>query len=577
MNTDAATIDLEAPVKERRIGELLIGKGVVSEDQVRIALTEQRRSGEHLGKILVRLGFATEGVIRDVLGGALGYDAVDLSKVVVDSDVVQLIPKSVARRFHLLALTLDRTTNTLTLAMADPYDVIAIDQVRAIIGGTVEVRPMIAGATEVDKFIEQFYGYELSVDGIIQEIETGEIDYESLEAESNEYSQPIVRLVNALLSDAVKRGASDVHFEPEHEFLRVRYRIDGVLRQIRSLHRDYWGAIAVRLKVISGMNIAEMRAPQDGRVSLSVLGREVDFRVSSLPTTHGENIVLRVLDRQKGILELERLGLDEGTLSVLRLMMARPEGIILVTGPTGSGKTTTLYSMLSHLNTEGVNIMTLEDPVEYPMEMIRQSSVNEAVKLDFANGVRSMMRQDPDIILIGEIRDTDTADMAFRAAMTGHQVFSTLHTNSAIGAISRLLDIGIVPDIMSGNIIGVIGQRLVRRLCDVCKEPQEPTRVVRQLLGVGLGGEAGPIFNSRGCTSCDYQGYRGRFSLMEVLRFDSEIDELVARRASRREVTQLASEKGFISLAMDGVRRVLDGTTSLDEVSRVIDLTDRLG
>lgn len=577
VGTDAsATIDLEAPVRERRIGELLIVKGVVSEDQVRIALTEQRRSGEHLGKILVRLGFATEGVIRDVLGGALGYDTVDLSKVVVDSDVVQLIPKSVARRFNLLALTLDKEANTLTLAMADPYNVIAMDQVRALVGGSVEVRPMIAGATELDKFIEQFYGYELSVDGIIQEIETGEIDYESLESESDEYSQPIVRLVNALLSDAVKRGASDVHFEPEHDFLRVRYRIDGVLRQIRSLHRDYWGAIAVRLKVISGMNIAEMRAPQDGRISLSVSGREVDFRVSSLPTTHGENIVLRVLDRQKGILELDRLGLAEQTLDVLRLMMARPEGILLVTGPTGSGKTTTLYSMLNHLNTEAVNIMTLEDPVEYPMEMIRQSSVNEAVKLDFANGVRSMMRQDPDIILIGEIRDGDTADMAFRAAMTGHQVYSTLHTNSAVGSISRLLDIGIVPDILAGNIIGVVGQRLVRRLCDECKEPQEPSRAVRQLLGVGLG-ENTSIFQARGCAACDYQGYKGRFTLMEVLRFDAEIDELVVRRASRREMTQVAVEKGYVTLAMDGVRRVLDGSTSLDEVSRVIDLTDRLG
>jgi type II secretory ATPase GspE/PulE/Tfp pilus assembly ATPase PilB-like protein len=307
-----------------------------------------------------------------------------------------------------------------------------------------------------------------------------------------------------------------------------------------------------------------------------VSGRNVDFRVSSLPTTHGENIVLRVLDRQKGILALDKLGLTDQTLSVLRVMMARPEGIILVTGPTGSGKTTTLYSMLNHINTEAINIMTLEDPVEYPMEMIRQSSVNEAVKLDFANGVRSMMRQDPDVILIGEIRDTDTAEMAFRAAMTGHQVYSTLHTNSALGAVPRLLDIGIVPDIMAGNIIGVIGQRLVRRLCDGCKDLSEPTRAVRQLLGVGLGARMPPIYQSTGCSQCDYQGYKGRFSLMEVLRFDSEIDELIARRATRREISNLALEKEFVTLAMDGIRRVLEGWTSLDEVSRVVDLTERL-
>ena len=574
MTTDSPTIDLAAPVKNRRIGELLVGKGVVSEDQVRIALTEQRRTKEHLGRILVRLGFATEAVIRDVLGGALGYDSVDLSKVVVDSDVVQLIPKHVARRYHMVALTYSEQESALTVAMSDPFNVIALDQVRALIGGDVEVRPLLAGQAELDKAIDQFYGFELSVDGILLEIETGEIDYTSLDAESDEYSQPVVRLVNALLSDAVKRGASDVHFEPEHDFLRVRYRIDGVLRQIRSLHRNYWSAIAVRLKVMSGMNIAEMRSPQDGRIGLSVSGRPIDFRVSSLPTTYGENIVLRVLDRQKGIVPLDAIGLDDDTLTTLRLMMARPEGIILVTGPTGSGKTTTLYSMLNHLNTEQVNIMTLEDPVEYPLEMIRQTSVNDAVRLDFASGIRSMMRQDPDIILVGEIRDEDTAEMAFRAAMTGHQVYSTLHTNSAVGAIPRLLDTGIAPDIMAGNIIGVIGQRLVRKLCVHCKEEYEPSRFERQILRLGIGSEAPPVFQATGCEQCDQAGYKGRLALMELLRFDAEVDELVARRGTIRDLLKLARSKGYRTLADDGVRRVLEGVTSMDEIARVLDLTE---
>ncbi|MFT5450354.1 MAG: type II secretory ATPase GspE/PulE/Tfp pilus assembly ATPase PilB-like protein, partial [Gammaproteobacteria bacterium] len=266
MATDAPTVNLEAPVKNHRIGELLVGKGVVSEDQVRIALTEQRRTNEHLGHILTRLGFVTEAVIRDVLGGALGYDSVDLARLVVDSEVVNLIPKNVARRYHMIALTFDEAKGSLTVAMSDPFNVIALDQVRALLGGDIEIHALLAGQTELDKAIDQFYGFELSVDGILQEIETGEIDYTSLEAETDEYSQPVVRLVNALLSDAVKRSASDVHFEPEHDFLRIRYRIDGVLRQIRSLHRNYWSAIAVRLKVMSGMNIAEMRAPQDGRI-----------------------------------------------------------------------------------------------------------------------------------------------------------------------------------------------------------------------------------------------------------------------------------------------------------------------
>ena len=578
MTQEDPTINLAAPLKQRRIGELLISKGVVTEDQVRIGLTEQKKHrGEHLGRILVRLGFATEAVIRDVLGGALGYDSIDLSRVVIDSDVVQLIPKEVARRYHMLAITHDEEARVLTVAMADPFNVIAMDQVRALIGAEVDIRPLISGQAEIDKTIDQVYGYELSVDGILLEIETGEIDYQSLEVESEEYSQPVVRLVNALLSDSVKRGASDIHFEPEHDFLRIRYRVDGVLRQIRSLHRNYWSAIAVRLKVMSGMNIAEMRAPQDGRISLQVSGHPVDFRVSSLPTTHGENIVLRVLDRQKGIVPLESLGLQPEALDILRLMMARPEGIILVTGPTGSGKTTTLYSMLNHLSNETVNIMTLEDPVEYPMELIRQTSVNEAVRLDFANGVRSLMRQDPDIILVGEIRDSDTAEMAFRAAMTGHQVFTTLHTNSAVGAIPRLLDTGIAPDIMAGNIIGVVGQRLVRLLCPKCRERYTPSRLERQLLGFGIGAkDVPPICRAVGCAACGEQGYKGRIALMEMLKFDYEIDELVARRATTREVTKLALSKGFRALADDGIRRVLEGTTSLDEVTRVVNLTDRV-
>ncbi len=572
-------MNMAAPVAgTTRIGELLVGKGVISEDQVRIALTEQKsaRRPEHLGKILVRLGFATEAVIRDVLGGALGYDSVDLGRVVVDHDVVKLIPKEISRRYHLLAVTLDKSRNTLTLAMADPFNVIAMDHVRALFDSDIEIKALLAGEADLNKAIDQFYGYELSVDGILQEIETGEVDYRSLEAETEEYSQPVVRLVNALLSDAVKRDASDVHFEPEHEFLRIRYRIDGVLRQIRSLHRNYWSAIAVRVKVMAGMNIAEMRAPQDGRISLSVSGHPVDFRVSSLPTTYGENIVLRVLDRQKGIVPLEMLGLHEDALATLRLMMARPDGIILVTGPTGSGKTTTLYSMLNHLSSESVNIMTLEDPVEYPMEMIRQSSVNESVRLDFANGIRSLMRQDPDIILVGEIRDADTAEMAFRAAMTGHQVFTTLHTNSAIGAIPRLLDTGILPDIMAGNVIGVVGQRLVRKLCVQCKKPYEPSKVERQLLGIGIGSEAPPVYQAVGCTSCDHQGYSGRLSILELLKFSAEIDELVARRATVREITRAAAAGGFRTLADDGLRRILEGVTSLDEISRVVNLTDRL-
>ncbi len=558
------------------IGQILVEKGIVSQDQVDIALTEQKKTNRHLGKTLVALGFATEAVIRDVLSGVLGQESVDLNRVVLDSDAIKLIPQDVARRHNLLAVSFDRAANRITVAMADTYNLVALDRIRALLGSHVEIRPILAGEAEIAKAIDQSYGFELSLDGILREIETGEIDYDSLEGESSEYSQPVVRLVNALLSDAVKRGSSDIHFEPEQDFLRIRYRIDGVLRQVRSLHRNYWAAIAVRLKVMAGMDIAEMRAPQDGRVSLSLYGRPIDFRVSALPTTHGENIVLRILDRQKGIVPLDQLGFHQDALVTVRVMLARPEGILLVTGPTGSGKTTTLYSMLMHLNNEAVNIMTLEDPVEYPTGLIRQTSINEAVKLDFANGIRSLLRQDPDIILVGEIRDEETAEMAFRAAMTGHQVFTTLHTNSAVSAITRLMDIGIHPGMMAGNVIGVIAQRLVRKLCTHCKQRYAPSLAERRLLDLSDGESPPPLFTATGCPQCEHQGYQGRLALTEVFRTDPELNALIARGATTGELARAVAAKGYRTLADDGIRRVLEGITTLEEVSRVVDLTERL-
>jgi len=567
---------VNAPISQLPLGQTLLARGVISPDQLNIALTEQRKSKTALGKILVRLGFVTEATIRDTLSESLGQVAIDLSNTIIDHNALALVPKDIARRYQVLPVDYDQQSRKLLLAVADPSNVVALDQIRALIKDDVRIEQVLARESDISIGIEQHYGFELSIDSILNEIETGEIDYQSLATEFDEYSQPVVRLVDALLNDAVKRGASDIHFEPEQGFLRIRYRIDGVLRQIRSLHKNYWSAMVVRLKVISGMNIAETRAPQDGRISLSLSGRSVDFRVSAQPTTHGENIVLRILDRQKGIVPLEDLGLQEDELKMLRLMMARPEGIILVTGPTGSGKTTTLYSILNHVNTEGVNIMTLEDPVEYPMAMIRQTSVNEVAKLDFASGIRSMMRQDPDVILVGEIRDQETAEMAFRAAMTGHQVYSTLHTNSAIGAIPRLQDLGVLPDIMAGNIIGVVAQRLMRRVCLHCREPYRPDdELTLKILGVEPSWR-GEIFRATGCDQCDNTGYRGRLAIMELFKMDGDIDELIARRATGREIREAARRTGFRTLAEDAVSRVLAGQTSLDEISRVVDLTDRV-
>ena len=553
----------------------MVQQGLISQDQLRIALMEQEQSNIPLGRQLVRLGFVTEAVVRDLVAHTIGQESIDLSTVVADGEALKMVQEGFARRYHLLPVAFDANIRQLTVAMSDMFNVVALDQLRATLGSQVLVKPVLAAEAQLEDYIDQFYGYELSVDGILREIETGEIDYQSLQSGGDEYTQPVVRLVGALLMDAVKKGASDIHFEPEYAFLRIRYRIDGVLQQVRSLHKTYWPGIAVRLKVISGMDIAETRSPQDGRLNMNLSGRPIDFRVASHPTIHGENIVLRVLDREKSIIPLDRMGLREQALDELKLMMTRPEGILIVTGPTGSGKTTTLYSLLSFLNTEGVNIMTLEDPVEYPVTMMRQTSVAEVNKVDFANGIRSIMRQDPDIILVGEVRDTDTATMAFRAAMTGHQVFTTLHTNSALGTFPRLLDIGISPDIMAGNIIGVVAQRLVRVLCQHCKEAYLLDDDERKLLGKSISPDQ-RIYRAVGCKQCAYTGYRGRMAIMELLRVDSDMDALVARRAHFDEMRDLALRKGFTTLAEDGIRRIIEGHTSLSEVMRVIDLTSRI-
>ena len=567
---------MNASSPPRQIGQLLIDKGILSEDQLRISLLEQQKSNQPIGKLLVSLGFVSEATLRDALSESLGKESIELSNAIIDPAARELIPRDLAKRHHFLPLDYDAGHRRLTIAIADVNNIVALDRIRTLVGDDVEIDTLLAGEAEIGRAIDQAYGYELSIDGILHEIETGEIDFRDLQSSADEYSQPVVRLIDSILTDAVKREASDIHFEPEIGFLRIRYRIDGMLRQVRSLHQSYWPAMAVRIKVMSGMNIAETRAPQDGRINLNMRGRQIDFRVSVQPTIHGENLVLRILDRQKGLVALEGLGLVDKQLDQLRLMIARPEGIILVTGPTGSGKTTTLYSVLNHINSEGVNIMTLEDPVEYPMALVRQTSVAEAVKLDFANGIRSMMRQDPDVVLVGEIRDGETAEMAFRAAMTGHQVFSTLHTNSAIGAIPRLLDIGVLPDIMAGNIIGIVAQRLVRRLCLHCKTPYQAESHELRLLGVHADAPRPVIFRPCGCDRCEFQGYRGRLAIMEILRMNADLDELIARRCTAREVRQMAEQQGFVPLAEDGLRRVLDGSTSLEELGRVVDLTSKM-
>lgn len=554
----------------KRLGELLIEKGVITPDQLQIALLEQQRIGKPLGETLLALGFVTEDLLSETLSETLGQEAVDLEHILADPQALAIIPKETARRYGVFPVSFDPESRQLTIAIADPNDILTTDRLRALLAGKAVPVWRFAPRAAIEHAINQFYGHTLSIDGILREL-AGERDLTQFtQNEAQSFAHPIVRLVDALLTDALLQGASDIHFEPEAAFVRIRYRVDGVLHQQRALHRRYWNAMLVRLKILSGMNIAENRAPQDGRFRLSLAGRPIDFRASSQPTLYGENFVLRILDSKRSVVPLDALGLHQDQLRLLMRLLRRPEGILLVTGPTGSGKTTTLYSILSHLNSERVNIMTLEDPVEYELPLVRQTSIGETSRIDFADGVRSLLRQDPDIILVGEIRDQETAIMAFRAAMTGHQVFSTLHTNSAVRSIPRLLDLGISPEIMSGNLIGIIAQRLVRKLCPHCKEPDPGSPEVRAALRLE---SHETLYRAVGCPQCGMRGYKGRLALMEILPFDAALDELIARRATLRELTEHAVANGFLSLVQDGVRRIREGVTTWEEVSRVVDLS----
>ncbi|MDD3674437.1 secretion system protein E [Thauera propionica] len=559
---------MNAPIP---IGQILTAARLIGADQLRIALHEQQQRKRPLGRLLVELGFVSDTALRDALATHYGHPSVDLGDTLADPDALARVPRALAQRHRLLPLHYDHASQTLTIAAANADDIVAQDRLRAELGPGIRVELRLAADAELSRAIDRHYGQPAAIDDIVHEIEQRDARSELWGRNATSDGQAIVRLVDAMLADAAARGASDLHFEPEAGFLRIRQRIDGTLRQVRALHKSFWPELAVRLKVMAGLDIAESRCPQDGRISITLAGRPIDFRVATQPTLHGENIVLRVLDREKGIVPLNALGLTDGQRAILDRILARPEGLTLVVGPTGSGKTTTLYSILNHLNAEAVNIMTLEDPVEYPLAQLRQTSVGEASRLDFADGVRALLRQDPDILLIGEIRDTDTARMALRAALTGHRVFSTLHANSVAGALQRLVDIGLRTDMLAGSLGGIIAQRLVRRLCPDCRTETTAGQDDCRLLGLDPA-SLHRIFHPVGCPACDFRGYRGRLAIMELVRIDPALDELIHEGASLGRVRTALRARGHVSLADDGIRRVLDGSTSIAELTRVVDL-----
>lgn len=556
-----------------RMGERMAAMGLITEDQLNVALQEKKISGKMLGEVLVELGFIEEDTLTLFLAESSGFGVFDPRNTIVDGEALAILTKTVALEHQILPISF--TKDAIYVAMSDPYDVVALDTLRRFMPNkNFQIKPMVTTSSILSDAIDASYGYASSIKDILAELEEGKEQKEvSSLSEKEAFMHPIVRLVNALVFEAVKIGASDLHFEPEENFVRLRYRLDGVLFTAQILHKQHWNGISQRLKIMSEMNIADKFSPQDGRFNLNIGGREADFRVSSLPTVHGENIVLRVLDKSESIMPMEALGFSKENLEKLKIATSKPEGIIIVTGPTGSGKSTSLYSILNEINDVEVNIQTLEDPVEYSLPMIRQTHVREGI-LEFADGIRALLRQDPDIIFIGEIRDPVTAEMALKAAMTGHQVYTSLHTNDSFGAIPRLLDLGLKPGMLSGAIVAVFAQRLARRLCKGCR--QERVSTEEECIILGVDSSDPPIIHQAkdgGCSMCKGTGYKGRVALVEILLFDEELDELLARNGTKAELKAVALKKGFKSMKDDGILKVLEGMTDISAISKVVDLT----
>ncbi len=553
---------------KKRLGKILVEAGIVSEEEIQEALESQ--NGRSLVRTLVELGYAKEEDIAKAIAEATGLPYVKLSNYEVDPAAIALIPEEMARRYSMIPIKIEG--GNLVVAMADPSNVFAVDDLRIITG--YEIKPVVATESEINNVINQFSRMDQDVEAMIESVEGEEVETASVEVEEEveDEDAPIVKLVNYLLTEAVRSRAADVHIEPQEDDLRVRYRIDGVLHEVvRSPKKIQLGMIT-RLKIMANMDIAERRLPQDGRFSLIVDGRPIDFRVASLPTIHGEKIVLRLLEKESIMMTLEQLGFSEETLKRFKSSISKPYGAIFVTGPTGSGKTTTLYAALNILNSIEKNIITVEDPVEYRLSGVAQVQVNPKAGLTFAAALRSILRNDPDIVMIGEIRDQETALIAIESALTGHLVLSTLHTNDAPSAITRLTEMGLETFLISSAVDCVVCQRLARLLCPKCKEPYIPSLEALRRVGFPLGeGEEIPtLYRPKGCDYCSQTGYRGRTGVFEVMLMSEEIEGLTVERASTEEIKKVAIAEGMRTLREEGLLKVKAGLTSIEEIMRVI-------
>ncbi len=551
-----------------RLGELLLTAGVISQEQMDAALDEQRQSGGKLGAVLVSLGFTTEEQIADTLATQKGYEYVDLSAYRVDRTAVSLLPARVAHMRHVIPIGF--SDEDLVLAMADPLDIETADEVEVRTG--YRVVPVVAPPSQISRAIERYVSTGDTFQQVVDAMEEADTDDElDTEVLVGGEDVPIVRLVNQLIREAVRERASDIHIEPGLEGVRIRYRIDGVLHEVMSLPLAARAGVVSRVKIMAEMDIAERRRPQDGKIALKIENRPIDLRVASVPTPFGESLVIRILNADFSFLSLTSLGMNDAHLGVFRDLIARPHGALLVSGPTGSGKSTSLYAALQELNDPHRKIITIEDPVEYQMGGVTQIGVNTKIGLTFATGLRTMLRSDPDIIMVGEIRDPETAEIAIRSALTGHLVLSSIHTNDAPSAFTRLVDMGVPPYIVASSLLGVVAQRLARRLCPECKTVVRTTKAERVAAGFTPEEARGvTVYGPKGCERCAHSGYRGRIGLFELMPVDDDISRLFMSGAAADRIRDLAIEKGMVTLRRDALDKVADGTTSLSELARVV-------
>jgi type IV pilus assembly protein PilB len=553
----------------KQLGDILLESGLVSVDQLTSAIDEQQRLGRSLGRVLVDLGMVTESQLVAALAQQIGLAFVDLTEYPVDGSAVGSISAAVAKRHA--ALPIGYEDGRLLVAMADPANVFAVDDIRSITGR--EVRPVVATKADLLAAIDRFHRSDGYLDELTTSIDVTEEDENDLSKVKEIVDDaPIVKFVNLLITQAISDRASDIHIEPEERDLRVRFRIDGVLHEMMRSPKSIQAGVISRLKIMSEMDIAERRVPQDGRLSVQTNGRKIDLRVATLPTVWGEKIVMRILDNSTAMLKLSDLGFADANYGRWQESFTKPYGMLLVTGPTGSGKSTTLYSTLNIVNKPEVNVITVEDPVEYRLPGINQVQANPKAGLTFARALRSILRSDPDIVLLGEIRDHETAQIAIEAALTGHLVLSTLHTNDAPSAVNRLIEMGIEPFLVGSALDCVLAQRLARRLCSKCKEPYEPTResLVASRWPWSEDEALPTIYRAVGCSACSKTGYKGRLALHEVMPISEHIERLAVERASADTIRSVACEQGMQTLRQDGLAKVLQGVTSIEEILRVV-------